>query len=195
MILEKDKFQLKNWELVSINPNEKKWDWSDFFNYWAVSVQSVIGFSLIASIYMMYDLNSFVVLSGSIIASLLIYFFANLIGTISQTTGLSFPVTLRFSMGFNGARYIGMLRGIVGIFMFGVQTFFISKSIGYLIRISIYQLDYQINSNEIFLYFFFGLNLIDWISLFFTLLLQFYFFSKGQENIRHNVCLFFNFIN
>ena len=73
MILEKDKFQLKNWELVSINPNEKKWDWSDFFNYWAVSVQSVIGFSLIASIYMMYDLNSFVVLSGSIIASLLIF--------------------------------------------------------------------------------------------------------------------------
>ncbi len=184
MSQEIEKFQLKNWELVSINPNQKNWEWSDFFNFWAISVQSVIGFSLIASIYLLYDLNSFIVLSGSIIAALLVYFFANLIGKISQTTGLSFPVILRLSMGFNGARYIGLIRGIVGIFMFGVQTFFISKSIGYLIRIIIYQLDYQINSNELFLSFFFGLNLIDWFSLILTLLLQFYLFSKGQNSNR-----------
>ena len=54
-------------------------------------------------------------------------------------------MVLRISMGFNGARYIGMIRCLVGVFMFGVQTFFISKSIGYLIRISIYQIDQQLN--------------------------------------------------
>ena len=134
-----EKFQLKNWELVSINPNNKNWNWTDYFNYWAVSVQSVIGFSLIASLYLLYDLNSLAVTTGCLFAAFLVYFFSNLIGKISQISGLSFPVILRLSMGFNGARYIGMIRGLVGIFMFGVQTFFISKSLGYLFRIILYK--------------------------------------------------------
>ena len=45
MSQEKEKFQLRNWELVSINPNSKNWDWTDFFNFWAISVQSVISFA------------------------------------------------------------------------------------------------------------------------------------------------------
>ena len=135
---ETENFQLRNWELVSINPNNRNWVWSDYFNFWAVSIQSVIGFSLIASLYLIYDLNSLIVLSGCLIATFLIFILINIIGKTSQSTGLPFPVILRLSMGYNGARYVGMLRGLVGIFMFGVQTFFISKSIGYLIRIFLY---------------------------------------------------------
>ena len=174
MIQQKEKFQIRNWELVSINPNNRNWTWANYFNLWAVNTQSIIGFSLVASLYILYDLNSFAVLTGCLIAGLLVYFFANLIGKTSQNSGLSFPVILRLSMGFNGARYVGMLRGLVGIFMFGVQTFFISKSLGYLIRIFIYEIETQILYNEILLFFFFGMNLIDWVSLiitfFFTIL-------------------------
>ena len=178
---EKEKFQVRNWELVSINPNNRNWVRSDYFNYWAVSIQSVIGFSLIASFYLLYDLNSIIVLSGCLIATLLIFILTNIIGKTSQSTGLSFPVILRLSMGFNGARYVGMLRGLVGIFMFGVQTFFISKSIGYIIRIFLHQIDNQILSNEYLLMFFFGLNPLDWFSLLITLLFQFYLFTKGPQ--------------
>jgi len=179
-----EKFQLKNWELVSINPNNKNWGWTDYFNFWAVSVQSVIGFSLVASLYLLYDLNSILVSTGCFFAAMLVYFFSNLIGKISQMSGLSFPVILRISMGFNGARYIGMIRCLIGAFMFGVQTYFISVSVGYLIRILIYQIDEQLINSEIFLLFFYGLNLIDLISLILTLIVQFYFFSKDQESIR-----------
>jgi len=181
---EKEKFQLRNWELVSVNPNNRNWVWSDYFSFWAVITQSVIGFSLIASFYLLYDLNSIIVLSGCLISTLLISIFANIIGKTSQSSGLSFPVILRLSMGYNGARYIGMLRGLLGIFMFGVQTFFISKSIGYLIRIILYQIDNQILSNDYLLMFFYGLNLLDWFSLFITLLFQLYLFAKGPETNR-----------
>jgi len=181
---EKEKFQLRNWELVSINPNNRNWTRSDYFNYWAISVQSVIGFSLIASFYLRYDLNSIIVLSGCLTATFLVFIFTNLIGKTSQSSGLPFPVILRLSMGFNGARYVGMLRGMVGIFMFGVQTFFISKSIGYLFRIFLYQIDNQILSNEYLLMFLFGLNPLDWFSLLITLLFQFYLFTKGPETNR-----------
>ena len=84
-------------------------------------------------------------------------------------------------MGFNGARYVGMIRGLVGIFMFGIQTFFISKSIGYLIRIFLYQIDNQILSNEYLLIFFFGLNPLDWFTIFISLLFQLYLFTKGPD--------------
>ena len=179
-----EKFQLRNWELVSVNPNNRNWVWSDYFNYWAVSIQSVIGFSLIASFYLIYNLNSIIVLSGCLIAVFLVFILTNIIGKASQSTGLPFPVILRLSMGLNGARYIGMLRALVGIFMFGIQTFFISKSLGYLFRILLYQIDNQILTNEYLLIFFFGLNPLDWFSLFITLLFQLYLFTKGPETNR-----------
>ena len=61
MIQENEKFQLTNWEIVSVNPNNKIWNWKDLFCFWGVNIQSIIGFSLIASLYIVYDLNSFVV--------------------------------------------------------------------------------------------------------------------------------------
>ena len=179
MIPVKDKFQLRNWELVSINPNKRDWSWFDFFNFWAVSIQSIIGFSLIASLYLLYDLNSLVVLSGTLFAGLIVFFLTNIVGNISQSNGLPFPVILRLSMGFNGARYLGLVRGLIGIFMFGVQTFFISKSLGYIFRIILFKIDSQFINQEIFLIFFFGLNAIDWFSLITCLIVQFILFTKG----------------
>ena len=131
--------------------------------------------------YLSYNLNPFVVISGSFLAAILVYFFSNLIGKISQKYGLPFPVILRPSMGINGARYISLMRVLVGLFMFGVQTFFISKSISYLIRISLYSADQSFLEKDIFFLFFMGMDLLDWTSFILTLLIQFLLFSKGQE--------------
>ncbi len=179
MIHQKEKNLLKNWEIVSVNPNEKNWNWKDLFCYWGTNIQSIIGFSLISSLYLIYNINFLIVLLGTLIASILVYFFSNLIGKPSQTSGLPFPVILRTSMGISGAKYVALLRGIVGIFMFGVQTFFISKSIGYLIRILIFSIDSNILEQDYNLVFFMGLNLIDGLALTLTLLIQFFIFSKG----------------
>ena len=66
--------------------------------------------------------------------------------------------------------------------MFGIQTFFISKSIAYLIRIFIYyNFDKQILESELFLSFFLQLNIIDWFSLIFSLYIQYLIFSNGQR--------------
>ncbi len=183
MIQDKSK-NLINWELVSVNPNDKNWNWKDLFCFWAVSIQSIIGFSLIASLYLIYDLNFFVVLFGGLIASFLALIFSTIIGKPSQKHGLPFPVILRSSLGVIGAKYIAVIRGVVGIFMFGVQTFFIAKAIGYLLRILIFTVNREIIDNEIFLTFFMGMNLLDIISFIFTLYIQYILFSKGQSLTR-----------
>jgi len=150
---QKSKKNLINWDLVSVNPNDKNWDWKDLFYFWGVNIQSIIGFSLITSLYVLYDLNTLVVFFGSILGVLLVYFFSSWISKPSQLFGLPFVVLLRTSLGIRGAKYFGFLRGLVGIFMFGIQTYFLSKAISYLIRIIIFSLDSSLLEKDVFLIF------------------------------------------
>jgi NCS1 family nucleobase:cation symporter-1 len=177
----KVKYSLSNWDLVTVNPNYKTWDWKDLFCFWGVNVQSIIGFSLIASLYTIYSLSTFVVFFGTILGSILVYFFSNLIGKPSQKYGLPFSVLLRSSLGFKGAEFFGLIRSIVGIFMFGVQTYFLSKIIGYLIRIIIFSVDNTLLDQEIFLIFLLGLNIIDWASFIIVIIFQTLMFSVGVQ--------------
>ena len=178
---EKSKNILLNWEMVSVNPNDKKWDWKDLFCFWGVNIQSIIAFSLITSLYLVYELNFLIVFLGSLIGSLLVCLFANLIGKPSQKHGIPFPVLLRTSLGFKGAKYFALLRGSVGIFMFGVQTYFLSKALSFLIRISLYSIDNTILDQDIFLVFLLSLNIIDGVSFFLAIILQLFLFSRSHN--------------
>ena len=44
MSQQKTKKTLINWDLVSVNPNDKNWDWKDLFCFWGVNIQSIIDF-------------------------------------------------------------------------------------------------------------------------------------------------------
>ena len=180
MSQQKSKKTLINWDLVSVNPSDKNWDWKDLFCFWGVSIQSILGFSLITSLYLIYDLNVIVVFLGTIIGSLLVYLFSNWIGKPSQKFGLPFVVLLRSSLGVRGAKYFGLIRGLVGIFMFGIQTYFLSKAFSYLIRIVIFYFQPSLLDQDILLMFFLGLNFIDWTSIIVAILLQTYLFSLGM---------------
>ena len=186
---DKSKNNLINWEIVSVNPNDKTWDWKDLFCFWGINIQSVIAFSLITSLYLVYELNFLIVFLGTLIGSFFVYLFVNLIGRPSQKYGIPFPVLLRTSFGFNGAKYLSLLRGLVGIFMFGIQTYFLSKAFSYLIRIFIFSIDSTILDKDIFLTFLLGLNIIDGLSFVLTILLQVFLFSKSHKFNK----LFINF--
>ncbi len=175
----KVKYSLSNWDLVSVNPNYKIWGWKDLFCFWGVNIQSVIAFSLIASLYIVYNLNTFVVFFGTILGSFFVYLFSNYIGKPSQKFGLPFAVLLRSSLGFKGAKYVGLIRSLVGIFMFGIQTYFLSKAFGYLIRIFIFSIDSSFLEKDIFLIFLLGIDFIDWISFIIVIIFQTLIFSVG----------------
>ena len=175
---------LTNWELVSVNPKDKNWTWMTVFNIWANSIQSLIGFSLIATLFLVYGLNGWVIFLGTILGGIFTIFIANLSGKPCQKMGIPFVVFLRLSMGVYGARFVGLLRGIVGIFMFGTQTFFISKSIGFLIRVAFFSLDENLMNKEIFNKFYLDLGIIDWSALMITALIQYYLFTRSINLIK-----------
>ena len=181
MSQQKSKNSLVNWDLVTVNPSDKNWSWKDLFFFWSTSIQSIIGFSLITSLYYVYNLNSFVVFFGSIFGSFLVYLFVNLIGKPSQKFGLPFIVILRSSLGFKGAKYFGLIRCLVGIFMFGIQTYFLSKALGYLFRISIFYFQPSLLDTDIFMIFFLGMNIIEWVAIIFSIISQVFLFSLGMN--------------
>ena len=177
----KVKYSLSNWDLVTVNPNYKTWNWKDLFCFWGVNVQSVIGFSLIASLYFLYSLNTFVVFFGTILGSIFVYLFSNIIGKPSQKFGLPFAVLLRSSLGINGAKFFGLIRSLVGIFLFGIQTYFLSKIFVYLIRIILFTIDESILYQNIFIFYYFGLNIIDWSAIAISIIFQTLLFSVGIQ--------------
>ena len=189
MSQQKTKNTLKNWNLVTVNPNNKNWDWKDLFCFWSINIQSIIGFSLITSLYVIYNINSVIVLMGTILGSLLVYFFSNLIGKPSQKFGLPFVVLLRSSLGFRGAKYFGLIRFLVGTFLFGIQTYFLSKAFGYLIRILIFYSDASLLDQEFFLLFFLGMNVIDWAAITLSIIFQGFLFSVGM-NFNRKIIIF-----
>ena len=81
VIQEKGKTELQNWEIVSVNPNDKTWGWKDLFCFWGNIIQSIIGFSLIASLYLVYELNIAIVFFGTLTAALFVVFLSILAGS------------------------------------------------------------------------------------------------------------------
>ena len=53
----KENIHLTNWEIVSVNPTNKNWNWKDIFCFWTVGTQSIISFALLGSLYLLYKAN------------------------------------------------------------------------------------------------------------------------------------------
>ena len=106
MIQHKNKINLINWELVSVNPNDKTWNWKDIFCFWGINIQSVIAFSLIASLYLVYDLNVAVIFLGSLIM-LLVYLILYLSGSITEP-GFTTIILIQLL-------FFGLIMFIIGI--------------------------------------------------------------------------------
>ncbi len=181
MSQQKSKKTLINWDLVTVNPNNKTWNWKDLFCFWGINIQSIIGFSLITSLYLIYNLNTFVVFTGTLLGTFFVYLFSNWIGKPSQKFGLPFVVLLRSSLGVKGAKYFGLIRCSVGIFMFGIQTYFVSRAVSYLLRISLFSIDPSILDHQYLLIFFLGMNFVDWTAIIITIIFQGFLFSSGMN--------------
>lgn len=120
---------LYNEDLAPIPRQERKWGWFEIFNVWSNDIQSLFGYSLAASLFISYGLNGWAVMAAIILAGFIVMLLVNLSGRPSVQYGIPFPVMIRASMGTQGANLPAMLRAIVGIFWYGVQTYFASTAL------------------------------------------------------------------
>lgn len=164
-------------EDIAPTPYEgRKWGWFEIFNVWSNDIQSLFGYTLAASLFITYGLNGWAVMAAIILAGFIIMVLVNLSGQPSVRYGIPYPVMARVSMGVRGANFPAMVRAIVAIFWYGVQTYFASTALTLLIN----ALFGTAGGAE-----FLGMTAIGWFSFVVVWAFQLYMFWRGIEWIRH----------
>ena len=166
---------LYNEDLAPVKPEQRRWGWFEIFNVWSNDIQSLFGYTLAASLFLNYGLNGWAVLAAIIIAGVVIMVLVNLSGQPSVRYGVPYPVIARISTGVRGANLPAMMRAIVAIFWYGVQTYFASTALALLIHGVL-----GTSGGATFL----GMTAVMWISFIIVWMFQLYLFSRGMETIR-----------
>ena len=141
--------------LRPVTPQEKSWGWFAIFNVWANDVQSLFGYTLVASLFISYGVSGWTAFAALIAAGLFVMVMVNLSGAAGERYGIPYPVFARASMGTAGAKLPAILRAIVAVFWYGVQVYFASTALALLIRLLTGAADGAT---------FLGLGAIDWVS-------------------------------
>jgi len=115
-------------------PDEKTWGSFAIFNVWANDVQSLFGYSLVASLFISYGVGGLTAFAALIASGLFVMFMVNLSGAPGEKYGIPFPVLARSSMGTAGSKLPAVLRAVVAVFWYGVQVYFASTALSLLIR-------------------------------------------------------------
>ncbi|WP_168016634.1 NCS1 family nucleobase:cation symporter-1 [Halomonas salinarum] len=167
--------RLYNDDLAPLKKQDRRWGWFEIFNVWSNDIQSLFGYTLAASLFISYGLNGWAVMAAIILAGVVVMGLVNLSGKPSVKYGIPFPVMVRASMGVHGANLPAMLRAIIGIFWYGVQTYFASTAVALLITALIGDPGGE----------FLGMSAIGWLSFIIVWCFQMALFWAGIERIKH----------
>ena len=169
--------RLYNHDLAPIAPEGRTWGTFSIFAMWMSDVHSVGGYTFAASLFFL-GLAGWQVLLSMLIGISVVCVLMNLIGRPSQKYGIPFPVFARAAFGVMGANLAAVVRGIVGIVWYGVQTYFASKAVEVLV-IALFPSAAEFTHNSVV-----GLSTLGWASFLFMWLFQLVIFLAGMETIR-----------
>lgn len=169
--------QLYNQDLAPTAPEGRTWGVFSVFSMWMSDVHSVGGYTFAASLFFL-GLTGWQVLVSMIAGILVVYGLINLIGRPSQKYGIPFPVMARVAFGVMGANLAALIRGIVGIVWYGVQTYFASKAVQVLVLTFLPSAEALTHDSIL------GLSTLGWIGFLFMWAFQLLIFQSGMETIR-----------
>lgn len=160
----------------------KKQTWGSYniFAFWMSDVHSVGGYITAGSLFAL-GLNSWQVLFSLLIGIVIVQFFANLIAKSSQKTSTPFPVICRATFGVFGANIPAIIRGIIAVTWYGIQTYLASNAfIIIILKFSPEMAQYA----DIHQFGFLGLSYLGWFGFMFLWVLQAIVFWSGMNSIR-----------
>lgn len=158
----------------TLNPvgnEEKTWGWFAIFNIWANDVQSLFGYSLVASLFISFGVGGWTAFAALIVAGLFVMWMVNLSGAAGEKYGIPYPVFARASLGTAGSNLPAILRATVAVFWYGVQVYFASTALALLIRSITGE-----SGGAAFL----GLTGVDWLSFVIVWAFHIFIFWRGM---------------
>ena len=169
--------RLINDDLAPVTGARKTWSSYSVLAMWMSDVHSVGGYTFAASLFLL-GLSGWQVLAALVVGISIVYVLMNWIGKPSQEHGIPFPVMARFSLGVMGANLAAIIRGVVGIVWYGVQTYFASKAVATLVLVFFPDASSLRGTS------FFQLDLLGWSCFLFMWFFQLLIFQRGMDGIR-----------
>ncbi|GAA4116765.1 NCS1 family nucleobase:cation symporter-1 [Nocardioides fonticola] len=118
--------RLTNEDLAPLK--EQRWGAYNIFAFWMSDVHSVGGYVTMGALFAI-GLNAWQVFACLIVGICIVQFFVNLVAKPSQIAGVAYPVTSRASFGVLGANIPAIVRGLIAVAWYGVQTFLAAESL------------------------------------------------------------------
>ncbi|MBN9733442.1 MULTISPECIES: NCS1 family nucleobase:cation symporter-1 [unclassified Pseudonocardia] len=114
--------RLYNHDLAPTRVEGRSWKAYNIFTLWAVDVHSLGNYGFALGLFAL-GLGAWQIMVSLGIGALLLFVLLTVAGYMGWRTGLPFPVMSRISFGVRGAQLPAMVRGVVAIAWFGIQTY------------------------------------------------------------------------
>lgn len=167
--------KLANEDLIPTK--DKSWGWYSIFAFWMSDIHSVGGYVVAASLFAL-GLTAWQVLICLTAGILIVLFFANLMGKPGQKAGIPFPVVCRMAFGVSGANIPAVIRGLIAVVWYGIQTYLASSCL--IVMILYFAPQYEHYTTVSFL----GLSYLGWFAFMAMWLIQAAVFMFGMAAIK-----------
>ncbi|GAB4084504.1 NCS1 family nucleobase:cation symporter-1 [Myceligenerans cantabricum] len=167
--------RLANEDLAPLR--EQKWSSYNIFAFWMSDVHSVGGYVTAGSLFAL-GIASWQVLLALLVGIVIVQVFTNLVAKPSQRTGVPYPVINRAVFGVKGANIPAIIRGLIAVAWYGVQTFLAAQSLN-IVFLKFIPASASLVAPE-----FLGLSALGWISYMILWFAQAAVFWNGMETIR-----------
>ncbi|NEW71841.1 NCS1 family nucleobase:cation symporter-1 [Streptomyces rapamycinicus] len=156
---------------------ERKWGTYSIFAMWMSDTHAISNYTFAASLFVL-GLPTWEVFLSLLAGVTILYWFMNRMGHAGHRTGVPFPVLARASWGVYGANIPALLRAVMAVAWYGIQTWLASEALILLgVQLAPSLAEYDHNSV-------FGLSTLGWIAFLVMWLLQAVLLTRGMEFIR-----------
>ncbi|HEY2060987.1 MAG TPA: NCS1 family nucleobase:cation symporter-1 [Amycolatopsis sp.] len=156
---------------------DRRWKVYDIFALWMSDVHNLGNYTFAAGLFVL-GLSAWQVFTALLFGFVLIYVGMNLMGRIGQRTGVPFPVVARISFGTFGANLPALIRAIIAIFWYGIQTYLAS------VAITLLALAVDPGLKPLTEHGFLGLHALGWICFIALWAAQALILTRGMEAVR-----------
>ena len=156
---------------------ERTWGVYSLFCMWMSDVHSIGGYTFAAGLFFL-GLSGWSVLTALVIGIVVVYLLMNLSGFAGQKLGVPYPVLARVSFGVFGANLAALIRAIIAIFWYGIQTWLASVAV-VVLALKIWPGLQPLAKNNVL-----GLSTLGWIAFLAMWALQLLLLRHGMETIR-----------
>mgnify|MGYP000383183146 CR=1 FL=1 len=156
----------------------QNWNWFNILTFWISDVHSLGGYLVASSLFSL-GLQGWQVLVSLLAGILVVQIGANLMARPSQLTGVPYSVICRQAFGVFGANIPAVIRGIIALAWYGIQTYLTANAM-MLVILKLWPDLILLTHHSLF-----GLSHLGWICFIVMWCLQALVFWRGMNTIKH----------